>query len=353
MKIAEIKVLVPVLLKHRVVPFLWGQQGMGKSQVVKQLAAELGVQLIHLDLSALEPADLIGVMAPSADGKSTHHLRPDWFPTEGNGIIFLDEFNRMHPDVMQTMMTFITERRMHRHKLPEGWGVVSAGNYNNNSFNVTDTSDAALVSRFCHVDFRPTIEEFILFAESRGAKQIADFIRVHPEMLEKKIDGKEIFNMIGPDRRSWFDWLHPLDAEKSIEDFRYEVYSGIVGQAPAAAYLNFLRSKEEKVSGRKILEEYDKVRPKIMLAFSTDENRFDLVNPAVEELDTIWNQPKYVMPKEELENLKRFMLDIPLELSQKVANKIQKSRWLQKNEILNDGDFVNKFEKLKLKKKED
>jgi hypothetical protein len=42
------------------------------------------------------------------------------------------------------------------------------------------------MSRFCHIDFKPTVEEFIGYAESKGADVIADFIRNHNEMLVKE-----------------------------------------------------------------------------------------------------------------------------------------------------------------------
>lgn len=346
MNISELKRSLPVLLKNKVTAFLWGAQGVGKTQVVQQIAQEGDYGFRHLHLATQEVGDLVGLLVVDSDG-TVRHARPEWFPTEGKGIIFLDELNRAHPDVLQAMFSFITSGTIHRHTLPEGWRIVAAGNYQSSMFNVTDTSDAAWMSRFCHIDFNPTAEEFIMYVESRGMFDIADFIRDMPDMLEVKQKERLNMSMITPDRRAWADLLGKLDFEADIEQERYEIYSGLVGTAAASAYLTSKKKSLDKIRGRDILNMYDKVRARVLKVSDPKSTRFDLLEAAFKEISLFYD--KETLTLDQMNNFKEFMLDVPLELNLRIVNQISESSWKQKNEILNSPDFAKAFAHRKLK----
>jgi MoxR-like ATPase len=347
MNISEVKQALPILMKHKIVPFLWGQAGVGKTQVVKQIAKENKLNFLHLHLATQEVGDLVGLLIHTKDG-NVKHSKPEWFPTSGKGIVFLDECNRAHPDVLQAMFSFITEGTIHTHKLPEGWVVVAAGNYQTNAFNVTDTSDSAWMSRFCHIDFQPTKEEFITYAESKNAFTVADFIRVNPEMLAVSHKEKLNTSMITPDNRCWLEMISKLEDESEVEPFRYEIYSGIVGPTAAASFMTFKKKSEERLSGRDILENYRSVRRRVLEASKQDTTRFDVLNTAVEEIFTIL--PKMELDEQGMTNFKEFLLDVPLEMSLKISKKLHECAWKQKNKILNEPVFVELFKNRKLTK---
>lgn len=345
MNVAEVSLAIPVLLKHKVVPFLWGQQGVGKTQVVKQIAHDNNLGFVHLHLATQEVGDLVGLLIHGQNGE-VKHARPEWFPTEGRGIIFLDELNRCHPDVMQAMFSFITEGTIHTHRLPVGWSIVAAGNFQSNSFNVTDTSDAAWMSRFCHIDFHPTIEEFIDFAEIKGSDLVADFIRDHREMLEVSQKERLSSSMITPDRRSWVDMISRLETDASIDNVRYELYAGIVGPTAASSYLSWKKKSYERLRGKDILFRYYTVRNKVLDASKKESCRFDLLDTAVEEIFTVIS--KMELKENELSNLMQFILDVPTEMSLKISKKLSESDWPQKLLIMNDRNFVRNFKERKL-----
>ncbi len=48
--------------------FLWGPPGIGKSQVVRQCAEDLGLQLIDLRAVLLDPVDLRGLPRITSEG---------------------------------------------------------------------------------------------------------------------------------------------------------------------------------------------------------------------------------------------------------------------------------------------
>lgn len=338
MNIQEYKKIFPILRKHKIVPFLHGNQGIGKTQINKQLSKELGLDFIHLHLATQEVGDLVGLLKHNADGTVTH-ARPEWFPTSGEGVIFLDELNRAHPEVLQAMFSFITEGTIHQHKLPSGWNIVAAGNYQNGDFTTTDMSDAAWLSRFCHIDLKPTVEEFILYAEDNNAFEIAGFIRENGECLERKAKGDNI-NFVTPDRRAWMTMIAPLETEASIENERFELYQGCIGTSAASAFLTYKNKKEKAVSGNQVLTQYEKVRS-IILGYSDPKNsRNDMITKtSTEILSKLAKDPSCYKDEKLMNNLKQYILDIPKEGMLTFLNTISKQPSVEKFTLLNDKKF--------------
>lgn len=349
MNIKNVKQTLPVLLKHNICPFLWGSQGVGKTQTVAQYCKENDLDLIVLHTSTQEVGDLIGLLVKSEDGKSVYHARPGWFPTEGKGIIFLDELNRAPTDVIQAMFPFITEGRLHTHKLPEGWKIVAAGNYNSERFTVTDTSDAAWMSRFCHIDFTPSVEEWLIYAESKGLTGIADFIREQPSMLEltSKNAGRLDTSFIVPDRRAMTAAGHLDESGDLTEELQYEVFSGLIGTASAAAFMSWKNKKDKALTLNSILVDYQKTARKKVLATMNNKNevRLDLLNQPIDELLVKLDRaPNFLSKGKYLENLKQFLLDIPLELSMKAFTSLGKINTFHgRDALLNDPKYVTQF----------
>lgn len=61
--------------------FLWGPPGIGKSQIVAQVAADLNLPLIDIRAVLLDPVDLRGV--PSVENGTTRWNPPNFLPSEG------------------------------------------------------------------------------------------------------------------------------------------------------------------------------------------------------------------------------------------------------------------------------
>lgn len=97
--IFEVKPYIQRALQSKLVPFLHGSPGIGKSSVLQEIADEFNLKLIDLRLSQCEPVDLMGF--PSLEGKKATYKPMDFFPVEGdplpegkNGwLLALDEMN--------------------------------------------------------------------------------------------------------------------------------------------------------------------------------------------------------------------------------------------------------------------
>lgn len=337
MNIQDFKDSLPKLLNNNIVPFVWGRQGIGKTQTVHQYAKDNDLGFIHLHLATQEVGDLVGLLVHRADG-TVGHARPEWFPTSGTGVVFLDELNRAHPDVIQAMFSFITSKTIHTHRLPDGWKIVAAGNFGD-EFNVTDTSDAAWLSRFCHVKLQPTVEEFTLFADKRGANLVSDFITEHPQMLEAKVTTPDV--PVTPDRRAWLEMIAPLDQEAMSDENRFELYSGIVGPTASAALMAYRKSSEKRVRLMQIMNDYPKVQKKIQTLDAPDKVRFDVLSAPLEELLVKLKEDKQLLVSPRcIENLHAFFLDLPLELLAQTVKRLGKLDFKNKDALLNDPELI-------------
>ncbi len=105
---------------------LEGPTGIGKSQIVGEFTRSTGLDLVVLDLSLLEPPDLVG-LPMIADGR-THYAQPAELPTTGHGVLMLEELNRAEIPVMQPALQLLSARRLHAYELPPGWICVAAIN---------------------------------------------------------------------------------------------------------------------------------------------------------------------------------------------------------------------------------
>jgi len=70
---------------------VWGAPGIGKSSIVAQTTQHHGLEIIDLRLSQLAPTDLRGL--PVAENGVAKWFPPEFLPTSGKGILFLDEIN--------------------------------------------------------------------------------------------------------------------------------------------------------------------------------------------------------------------------------------------------------------------
>jgi MoxR-like ATPase len=77
------------LISQRVPRHIWGACGVGKSQIVAQVANDLNWQFLDIRAVQLDPVDLRGLPRITAD--CAEWVPPKFLLNDGNGILFLDE----------------------------------------------------------------------------------------------------------------------------------------------------------------------------------------------------------------------------------------------------------------------
>jgi len=176
---------------------LWGPPGIGKSSIVADVAKQHELQLVDLRLSQLAPTDLRGL--PVADNGVSRWFPPEFLPTSGQGILFLDEINMAPPAMQGIAQQLILDRRVGSYRVPEGWFIWAAGNRKSDRAAVFEMP-SALANRFIHLDLVPDFDSFKAWGLSEGlSEQVLAFLAFRPTLLHQ-ID---VQRPNWPSPRSW------------------------------------------------------------------------------------------------------------------------------------------------------
>lgn len=180
-----------------------GPSGIGKSECIAALAERLGMNIRVLDLSLLEPPDLVGLPQVDAAGR-TRYAPPAILPVDGAGILVLEELNRAERAIQQPALQLLTLRTLHEYRLPERWQVVAAVNPSDGDYLVSEL-DPALRDRFLIVNTYSDRAAWLEWARSNG---------VHGGVLLLAERHDDLFAQVSPRRWTYVsDVLHAYDRE--------------------------------------------------------------------------------------------------------------------------------------------
>ena len=250
--VLQAKNILMDLLKTNIVPFLWGPPGIGKSTIVRDLAAENGWELIDLRLSLLSPVDLRGLPVVDKVNKKADWYKPAFLPKPGSkkkGILFLDEINLAPHSVQAAAYQLILDKRLGEYIFPENWRIIAAGNREGvDKANVFKMS-APLANRFVHFTVRDDWKVWRDWA--KGAKirpEVMDFIALNDSLFLKMSDKNE---KAFPSPRSWHfvsDLLNAFNYQNGeIPDENLKgVITGAVGEGAGREFASYLADYDLK-----------------------------------------------------------------------------------------------------------
>ena len=198
-----------------------GSPGIGKSDIVASVAdvlyaADHGLTfdgyrlrdangqptderpyLVDLRVSLMDPVDLMG-LPTIVDGVQTF-ARPEWFPTTGRGILFLDEITRGSVMVQNALLQLTLNRQLGRHVLPAGWDIVAASNRLTDGGGVVKMP-AALNERFVRLNLKADHDEWVRWAVSNDVHPlIIAFTKWKPDLFCQQAPNEDT----GTNPRSW------------------------------------------------------------------------------------------------------------------------------------------------------
>ena len=139
--------------------FLWGPPGIGKSELVENIATEMNGYMIDLRLAQMEPTDLRGIPFYNKDLNKMDWAAPVDLPDEELAsqypivILFLDEMNSAAPSVQAAAYQLTLNRRIGKYRLPDNVVIVAAGNRDSDK-GVTYRMPTPLANRFIHQEMK-------------------------------------------------------------------------------------------------------------------------------------------------------------------------------------------------------
>lgn len=228
--------VLAVAYRARRAVLLEGATGIGKSEIVRRVADTLGLRTVVLDLSLLEPPDLVGL--PVIKDGRTEYAVPSVLPTSGAGILLLEELNRAERYIQQPALQLLSARRLHEYELPKDWICVATVNPETAEYHVT-ALDKALRARFLQVAVRADRASWLAWAQT---------VNLHPGIVSLVQTHERAFDDVPP--RTWAYAAGLIEA-LSPEDLEDEVLvrDALSGYLPAAWVETLLAARASWRSG--------------------------------------------------------------------------------------------------------
>jgi len=161
--------------------------GVGKSDIVFQVAREAGLPCRSLLGTQIAPEDVSGV--PRIVGERSVFCPPRALLPENAEpfCLFLDELPACAPDVQKAFYSLLLERRIGEFALPRGTWVVAAGTRMQDRALVRAMS-SALVNRVTILHIRVDTDEWLQWAAVHGVRpEIRRFVASMPESLVRPV----------------------------------------------------------------------------------------------------------------------------------------------------------------------
>jgi hypothetical protein len=204
--LSQAKRLILMLGGHHCL-FLLAAPGVGKSEVVAQVAAEAGLELRWFLGTQIAPEDVSGI--PHIVGNRAVYCPPGSLVSDDGRpfLIFFDEFLLSPTDVQKALTPIILDRRIGEHRFPEGTIIVVASNRPQDLALVRSMS-SALMNRVIVLHVRAEVTEWIKWAcENHVRPEIVAFISCCPEALSRPVQKDAPFST----PRAWVSLARALD----------------------------------------------------------------------------------------------------------------------------------------------
>jgi hypothetical protein len=256
-----------------------GDSGIGKTSTIIQVAEELELNFVKLNLAQIEElGDLVGfpivqyqiqekmttsnpneVRTPrtawvnevsfqeylKAGFKDTGKTRmsyaaPEWIAgKEDGGILLLDDWNRADTRFIQAVMELVDRQTYISWKLPKNWHIILTSNPDNGDYMV-NSIDSAQRTRFITANLKFDVDVWAKWAEEDGVDgRCINFLLMHPELVTQETNARSIttfFNSIS-----------------SIENFEDQlpliqmIGEGSVGAEFATMFTMFINNRLDKI----------------------------------------------------------------------------------------------------------
>jgi len=237
--------------------FLWGGPGIGKSDVIHQIAKTIDAKVIDIRLSLWEPTDIKGIPYYNSKENNMVWASPSELPTEQmakkhkNIVLFLDEMNSAAPSVQAAAYQLILNRKVGQYELPENVLIVAAGNREADK-GVVYRMPAPLANRFVHLEMKPEFDDWFEWAVANNiSKDVVGYLTFSKKDLYD-------FDPRSPSRsfatpRSW-SFVSELLSDDLDENTVTDLVSGAVGEGLAVKFMAHRKVASQLPNPSEILE---------------------------------------------------------------------------------------------------
>ena len=245
-----------------------GESGIGKTSSIVQLADELDLNFVKLNLAQIEEiGDLVGFPIRQfevTDGTTTKYVDesaledvrtegykttgknrmsycpPEWIANKDNGgILLLDDWNRADSRFIQAVMELIDRQQYISWTLPKDWHIILTANPDNGDY-LVNSIDNAQKTRFISVNLKFDMDCWSKWAEHSDIDgRCINFMLMNPELINKEVNS-----------RSAVMFFNSISSIKSFEDslpLIQMIGEGSVGSEFSSMFTMFINNKLDKI----------------------------------------------------------------------------------------------------------
>jgi len=246
-----------------------GEAGLGKTSSILQLAKEMNMAVIKLNLSQIEElGDLVGFpfkefevenkdgakkwiqdtlldtyvkggFRPTGSSRMSH-ASPEWIQGQGEGgFLILDDYTRADHRFMQATMELIDRQEYISWKLPKNWHIILTTNPDNGDYNVTSL-DIAQKTRFISVEVDFDVNVWAKWAEIAEIDgRCINFMLMNPEVISKSVNPRSI--------TTFFNAISSIPKFEDSLPLIQMIGEGSVGDETASLFTMFINNKLDKI----------------------------------------------------------------------------------------------------------
>ena len=244
--------------------FLMGPPGIGKTDIITQIACEMDIALVSYSMTHHTRQSALGLpfIATKEYGgqeyRTTEYTMSEIIASvydvmeatgKKEGILFLDEINCISETLAPSMLQFLQFKTFGRHRVPEGWVVVTAGNPAEYNDSVRDF-DLATLDRLKRLDIEPDVKAWLSYAAEEDVHAaVVTYLEIKKDdfySVRTTIDGKEFVTA-----RGWVDLSDMIklyeknDLPVTIDLIRQYVHDERIARDFSAYYDLFYRFRKD------------------------------------------------------------------------------------------------------------
>ena len=350
--------------------YLEGKPGIGKTEIVRQVANELNIGYVSFSLVHHTRNSVLGLPVikefPDTSKYTSYTISEiiakvleERAKGYEEGILLLDEFPCMSETILPIMLAFLQTKNIGTHTLPKGWVIVLCGNPPEYNFTAR-RFDAAIVDRIRKIDVDFEGEVFLEYGKRVGLHEIIlEYIKTDTSRAYRYCkNGKELeivtcrgwenlshmmktYELLGQDI-SEFDIRQYIKSEDVAKDFyfyytqcigglKYEDYVAVFEGKNMTKYVSVLEGKSMSIKWKvaeNIFKVFDKENKTCIDATYNELKYLDAVNGKYKKIfeeDTDRTKAK-IKASEQISNIIKYLKLIDedkmlIEIAYNVINK--------------------------------
>ncbi len=241
--IAQAEQYIKTIIKANLVPMLTSSPGIGKSDIVQQIAEYYNLELISIFLSHYDPTELHGF--PVIKNNNATYVPFNTFPIKETPIpknkkgflLFFDEFNSAPLATQAAAYRIILDRYIGQYPLHSKTAIVCAGNlYTDNA--VVNQLSTAMQSRLIHLKIIADYQVWLKWALKNNIDhRILAFLGYRPELLHNF--NPEHNDLTFPCPRTYAFLSKLIQQQPNITMDNLPLFTGTIGEATGREFITY------------------------------------------------------------------------------------------------------------------